>query len=186
MVVDANIAHSCFSLVFFHYERHFQHLSSSELSKHQQGSLTTTSASLYYHLPRVYQLKPEQVLGLESAVGTSHVVRKTFLQTHRWRRLLRRLLALSSSVRLSGLRLHTENKGGNEQSQRDSRRLIICYYGDNCSTLARARVPRKYAKPPLHQCAEPSLFRSVSTVLALAFHFFSRSRVAKLHSRRII
>ena len=41
---------------FLAYKRLFQNRPYSALSKHQQGSLPTTSANLCYHLPRVYQL----------------------------------------------------------------------------------------------------------------------------------
>ena len=73
MGVPALIAHSCFSLFscLSCPQAAFQRQSSPALSKHQQSRLTSTSASLCYHLPRVYQLKPEQVVSLDSAVRIS-------------------------------------------------------------------------------------------------------------------
>ena len=41
---------------FLAHKRVFQHEASSLISKRQPGSLTTASASMCYHLPRVYQL----------------------------------------------------------------------------------------------------------------------------------
>ena len=46
---------SHFSSAFLSHKRLFQH-GTSVISKRQSGSLTTTRASLCYHLPRVYQL----------------------------------------------------------------------------------------------------------------------------------
>ena len=57
--MPAHIAHAFVSpsfSAFLAHKRLLQHETSSLISKRQPGSLTTTSASLCYHLPRVYQL----------------------------------------------------------------------------------------------------------------------------------
>ena len=60
---------SCFfplvSIFFLAQNRHFQHETSSVSPMRQQGGLATTSVSLCYHLPTVFQPNIEQTMSLD-------------------------------------------------------------------------------------------------------------------------
>ena len=63
------------SSAFLAHKRLFRHESSSLISKRQPGSLTITSASLCYHLPRASQLDTRK---LRYAAAHFHVPLETF------------------------------------------------------------------------------------------------------------